>query len=338
MKYLPSLVAFLFIACTTKHSNEEHTGVTSTQTGTQISEVVNGVELVSTETLPNCLDSIELYYLPNTDDSYLCLENEAFKLPNLNKKVFGETVTIQWLGYLPEEPSEPQNNDLFYHTTPEQLKIYVDQWEVVWSKEGSTPIAQSSDSIPQDSLPSSEEEKDPEPQEPENPDSIPQQQNSDNIDQNEKHLMKLVPENVDLEIPELLWDSTEVTQGEYSNLMGESPWATPLKNEVSSFAIAPNRPAVYINFYQMVLMANERSKSHGFDTVYTYTTLTAENGVDLRVNYSANGYRLPTQKEFDHAHAPQGTGFSSYWNDLAWAVEEYPRNAADSSEVSKYAI
>lgn len=89
---------------------------------------------------------------------------------------------------------------------------------------------------------------------------------------------------------------TEVTCDEFNSLMAP---ATGLL-----LPCAADFPATNVSFYDAVLFANERSKSEGFDTAYTYTRAvfdtenhcTTLEGFAYRPEISA--YRLPTEAEW----------------------------------------
>nr|AHF23922.1 serine/threonine-protein kinase Pkn1 [uncultured bacterium Contig1522a] len=80
-------------------------------------------------------------------------------------------------------------------------------------------------------------------------------------------------------------DPCETTGEEYARLMGEDP---------RSFA-GENLPAEQVSWLDAILFANAKSRDTGLTPVYTVS----ENGVTW--NRSANGYRLPTEAEWEYA-------------------------------------
>nr|AGS53350.1 serine/threonine kinase [uncultured bacterium contig00014] len=77
----------------------------------------------------------------------------------------------------------------------------------------------------------------------------------------------------------------EVTQREYETVMGTNP----------SSNRGPNLPVVNVTWFDAVNYCNRRSQREGLISAYTIS------GTNVTWNRSANGYRLPTEAEWEYA-------------------------------------
>lgn len=107
-------------------------------------------------------------------------------------------------------------------------------------------------------------------------------------------------------------DTTLVTQKDYFQLMGNNPSG----NNNGDL----NLPVEQVSWYDAVLYCNARSKRDGFDTVYHYTAIerngnSVKNIVGLSFDIKKNGYRLPTNAEYEYAERANTSGKYFFTND-----------------------
>lgn len=81
----------------------------------------------------------------------------------------------------------------------------------------------------------------------------------------------------------------QVTQAEYLAVMGANP-EQPYNNGVGD-----NHPVYHVSWYDAVEYCNAKSAQDGLSKCYSY------NGTNWKCNFNANGYRLPTESEWEYA-------------------------------------
>lgn len=117
---------------------------------------------------------------------------------------------------------------------------------------------------------------------------------------------------------------SEVTQGEFYDLLKTNP-----SNYKPGFAKSGNEwrthPVENVSWYEAVYFANALSKKEFRDTVYSYTKKSGVVGVDLvlegvRINPTAEGYRLPTCEQWRKASFP----WKSQWKMDAYRQRSTP--------------
>jgi formylglycine-generating enzyme required for sulfatase activity len=142
------------------------------------------------------------------------------------------------------------------------------------------------------------------------------------------------------------------------NLVTKAQWDTvrtwAISNGYSDLAVgegkASNHPVQTISWFQMVKWCNARSQQEGLTPVYytndTQTTVYKTGDVNvtnLQVKWTANGYRLPTEAEWEKAARGGLSGKRFPWGDTIsqtqanyYASSDYSYAYDLSSEVNNY--
>jgi len=104
----------------------------------------------------------------------------------------------------------------------------------------------------------------------------------------------------------------EVTQKDYTAAMGTNP------SPGSSYGVGDTYPVYNVSWYDAAAYANKLSQRDGLRSCYTI------NGTDVTCDWSANGWRLPTEAEWEYAArgGSQSQGYtyagSNDVNAVAW--------------------
>ncbi|MHC6202907.1 formylglycine-generating enzyme family protein [Breznakiellaceae bacterium SP9] len=102
----------------------------------------------------------------------------------------------------------------------------------------------------------------------------------------------------------------EVTQKEWVNVMGSNP----------SYFEGDNLPVEQVSWYDVINYCNKRSIKEGLTPAYT------RSGDSVTWNKSANGYRLPTEAEWEYACRAETTTPFSTGNNITTSQANYNGN------------
>jgi len=150
-------------------------------------------------------------------------------------------------------------------------------------------------------------------------------------------------------------DSTEVTINDWNEVMSSArmidttgismdKWEYILNFDTST----STKPITKISRYQMIVYCNEKSYKRNRDTCYTYSSIQVDTNnscfrtiTDLRCDFTLNGFRLPTEDEWEYAYRAGGREEYFWGKDGNTLMEypytsNYPKTPQDTSEISDY--